>query len=205
MLKRSLILATAAAATLAVAACSDGYSRPGKAAAGPHASVAASKAEVKPPFSGTGNVAYAKMLWAEMQKQRLVGPNAWEGTAYEGTEPHGMSLVTIDGIVTIAGHSGPLLVKRNYGGPGVSPEEVNADPGKWLKAITIMFKREKGYDPDTQNWYWAKYLPDGSLDKNPKGMQLAGRVANGGAKGCIACHSAAPGGDFVFKHDRYPG
>ena len=69
MLKRSLILATAAAATLAVAACSDGYSRPGKAAAGPHASVAASKAEVKPPFSGTGNVAYAKMLWAEMQKR----------------------------------------------------------------------------------------------------------------------------------------
>ena len=129
MLKRSLMLATAAAATLVAAACSDGYSRSGQTDAAAHASVAASKSEVKPPFSGPGNVAYAKMLWVEMEKQRLVGPNAWEGTAYEGQEPHGMSLVTIDGIATIAGHSGPLLVKRNYGGPGVSPEEVNADPG----------------------------------------------------------------------------
>ena len=27
---------------------------------------------------------------------------------------------------------------------------------------------------------------------------LAGKVAKGKPKGCIACHSAAPGGDFMF-------
>jgi len=32
---------------------------------------------------------------------------------------------------------------------------------------------------------------------NPNGMMLAGKVA----KGCIACHSAAPGGDMMFLHD----
>ena len=47
------------------------------------------------------------------------------------------------------------------------------------------------------------YRADGTLDKNPKGMQLAGRVAKGAAKGCIACHTAAPGGDMVFNNDRY--
>jgi len=33
-------------------------------------------------------------------------------------------------------------------------------------------------------------------------MELAGRIAKGMNKGCIACHSAAPGGDMVFNFDR---
>ena len=48
---------------------------------------------------------------------------------------------------------------------------------KHLGAVTVMFRREAGYDAQNKNWFWAKYLPDGSLDKNPNGMQLAGRVA----------------------------
>ena len=47
------------------------------------------------------------------------------------------------------------------------------------------------------------HLPEGSLDQNPKGIPLAGRVAKGMDQGCIACHKAAPGGDYVFNHDRY--
>ena len=62
--------------------------------------------------------------------------------------------------------------------------------------------REAGYDDDNENWFWAKYLPDGSLDKNPKGMELAGRVAKGADMGCIACHSAAPGDDYLYVNDR---
>ena len=204
MTKTPLALTATMMAAFIVGACTEDYEASAqRSQSSAPSSVAGSRAEVQPPFSGPQNVAYAQMLWAEMEKMRMVGPNAWEGTAYEGQEPHGMSLITIDGMATVAGHTGPLLVKRNYGGPGVSPEEVNADPDKWLKAITVMFKREEGYDPDTQNWYWAKYLPDGTLDKNPKGMELAGRVAKGADQGCIACHTAAPGGDFVFKHDRY--
>ncbi len=64
-----------------------------------------------------------------------------------------------------------------------------------------MYKR-KGYDADNQDWFWAKFKPDGSLHTNPKGVKLAGRIAKGMEMGCIACHSAAPGGDMVFNHDR---
>jgi hypothetical protein len=63
-----------------------------------------------------------------------------------------------------------------------------------------MYQREAGYDADNQNWFWAKYKPDGSLHKNPKGMQLAGRVAKGKPKGCISCHKVAPGGDYIFTN-----
>ena len=81
-------------------------------------------------------------------------------------------------------------------------ENVAKDPNKYLGAFTVMYKRP-GYDPDNSDWFWAKYLPDGSLDKNPKGMQLAGRVAKvDPPAGCIGCHSAAPGGDMVFTSDR---
>ncbi len=46
-----------------------------------------------------------------------------------------------------------------------------------------------------------KYLPDGALDKNPKGMSLAGRVGKGADAGCIACHLGAGGEDYVFTTD----
>ena len=64
-----------------------------------------------------------------------------------------------------------------------------------------MFQRAEGYDPENQNWYWAKYLADGSLDRNEQGMQLAGRVAKGADQGCIACHSGAPGDDYLYTFD----
>jgi hypothetical protein len=34
-------------------------------------------------------------------------------------------------------------------------------------------------------------------------MSLAGRVAKGANEGCIACHTSAPGKDYVFTHDRF--
>ena len=73
-----------------------------------------------------------------------------------------------------------------------------------MEAVTVMFKREAGYDPENKDWFWVKYAPDGSIMKNPKAMSLAGRVAKGNMKqGCIACHRAAPGGDMVYLHNRY--
>ena len=45
-----------------------------------------------------------------------------------------------------------------------------------LEAITLMVKVD-GYDPDNQDWFWAKYNTDGTLDENPDGIALAGAVA----------------------------
>ncbi|MGB1257375.1 MAG: cytochrome P460 family protein, partial [Thiolinea sp.] len=99
---------------------------------------------------------------------------------------------------TVDGHSGQLIVKRNHGGKdGLTVKEVFDEPDKYLAAVTIMFKRETGYDADNQDWFWAKYNAEGELDKNPKGMLLAGRVAKGGNQGCIACHTALGGKDMI--------
>jgi hypothetical protein len=37
--------------------------------------------------------------------------------------------------------------------------------------------------------------------KNPKGMQLAGRVAKDMKGGCISCHLSAEGGDYLYFND----
>lgn len=153
------------------------------------------------PFGGDKDVAYAALLWDVMKAERLVGDNALRVFPYEGTDPHGMMLETFYTRATVDGHDGALIVKRNYGPAGVTVDEVLGDPAGHLGAVTVMFQREPGYDDETHNWFWVKYLPDGSLDKTPDGMALAGLVAKGMDQGCIACHQGAGGGDFLFTTD----
>jgi len=159
----------------------------------------------KMPFAGPGSTRYAAQLWSALVSAQLAGPGAVNGTPYKGQPPHGAILDTVDTTLTVNGHSGPVIIKRNFGGPGVSKQAVAQNPAKYLKAVTVMYKREKGYDPVDKDWFWAKFKPNGALHTNPKGMKLAGRVAKGKPAGCIACHKGAPGGDFVFNHDRYAG
>ncbi len=151
------------------------------------------------PFGTEDDVAYAALLWDVMEASNLAGENAIQTYPYEGIAPHGMMLQTFYSTGTINGTTGDLIVKRNYGPEGVTEDEVLLDPAKHLGAVTVMFRREAGYDADNQDWFWAKFLPDGSLDKNPKGMALAGRVAKGADVGCIACHSGVD--DYVFTSD----
>jgi len=151
------------------------------------------------PFGTDHDIEYAALLWDVMNASNLAGPNSIQTYPYEGIAPHGMMLQTFYSTGTVDGHTGDLIVKRNYGPEGVSEDEVLMNPAKHLGAVTVMFRREAWYDDDNQDWFWAKYLPDGSLDKNPKGMSLAGRVAKGADAGCIACHSGAD--DYVFTSD----
>lgn len=151
-------------------------------------------------FSGPDNVSYAQDLWAAMTSANLIGAGAKDPAPYKGVHPHGAVLTNVTSEVTVGGHTGKVVVKKNFGGEGVSTDSVAADPAKYLKAVTVMYKRESGYDADNQDWFWAKYLADGSLDKNDKGMQLAGRVAKGKPVGCISCHTAAPGGDYIYTN-----
>jgi len=153
------------------------------------------------PFGGAEDEAYAKYVWNALVRANMVGPNSIMSTPYTGAHPHGAILDTIDGKLKVKGLSNVVIVKRNYGGEGVSKSNVANNPSKYLKAITVMYKR-KGYDADNQDWFWVKYKPDGKLHTNPKGMKLAGRVAKGKPQGCIACHTAAPGGDMIFNYDR---
>lgn len=153
------------------------------------------------PFGSEADTAYAALLWDVMVAERLVGENALRSFPYEGTDPHGMMLETFYTRATVDGHDGALIVKRNYGPEGVSVDEVLGDPAGHLGAVTVMFQRAAGYDDETGNWFWVKYLPDGLLDKTPDGMQLAGLVGKGMDSGCIACHAGAGGDDMIFTTD----
>ena len=152
------------------------------------------------PFGGEEDVGYAKNLWQTMVDAGYAGKDGLMSRPYKGQHPHGAVLDTIEGKIALDGDLHTIIVKRNYGGEGVSIANVANDPAKYLKAVTVMLKRP-GYDPETKDWFWAKFKPDGSLDTNPAGMMLAGKVAKGKPKGCIACHSSAPGGDMMFLHD----
>ena len=151
------------------------------------------------PFGTDADADYAALLWDVMVTSGLAGDGAVQTVPHEGLDPHGVMLETFYAKATIGGHTGDLVVKRNYGPAGVESSAVMMDPAKHLGAVTVMFHREVGYDDDNANWFWVKYLPDGSLDKNPKGMRLAGRVAKGADAGCIACHSGED--DYLFTAD----
>lgn len=153
------------------------------------------------PFGTEADSAYAQLLWDTMVEMNFAGDNQIHTFPYEGIEPHGMMLETFYTQATLDGHTGDLIIKRNYGPEGVSIDEVLLNPEGHLGAVTVMFRREAGYDSDNADWFWAKFLPDGTLDKNPMGLELAGRVAKGMDEGCIACHEVAPGDDYIFTTD----
>ncbi len=146
-----------------------------------------------PPFGNKNDITYARNLWNKLE---MMGFNSKASKLYVGSPPHGKVREVIEGKI-----DGNLIVlKRNYGGMGVSIDGVEVNRSKYLKAITVMAKRP-GYDPEDKDWFWVKYAPDGTIMKNPKGMKLAGKVAKGMSVGCISCHSSAPGNDFLFIQD----
>lgn len=155
------------------------------------------------PFGNEADLADAEKVWSASLDAGFVGKDAIVTRPYKGMPPHGLILELMEKKVTIDGHTGALVVKKNYGGNGLTIEDVIGNPDKYLKSVTIMFQREKTYDPENKNWFYGKFSSDGSLMKNPKDMSLAGRVAKGAPTGCISCHKAAPGGDFIYNHDRY--
>jgi hypothetical protein len=148
---------------------------------------------------GQADQGYAAELWQTMTDRDLAGENALQTFPYAGTDPHGMMLETFYTEATIDGQSGDLVIKRNYGPEGVTVDEVLGARDDHLASVTIMFRRGDDYAPDSGNWFWAKFLPDGSLDQAPDGTPLAGLV-----RGCISCHADADGGDYLFTTNALP-
>jgi hypothetical protein len=107
----------------------------------------------------------------------------WPGkeALYQGTEPHGVLLTTYVNDAALAAiegkqgklPAGSLIVKENYG------------PDKNLMALTIMYRVE-GYNPDAGDWFWLKYLPDGTVE------------AEGKVEACIACHGTKKDNDYIM-------
>ncbi len=158
-----------------------------------------SQSQDKTTFGGGKDVSFAKDVWKAIQ-----GYENWKLTSEidKGQSPHGKWVRMFSTFVKVRGKSYPIIVKDNYGGRGVTVERIQKDSDAWLKAVTIILKREPGYDTDNQDWFWVKYGKDGSIEKGPKGTLLAGRVAKGMKRGCISCHSQAGGDDYLFSNDQ---
>lgn len=126
----------------------------------------------------------AEALWSHLQERDY--RTAWrlwpgKGELYTGTEPHGMLLTTyandvawdalLDGGVASL-PEGAILVKENY------------MPDSTFAGATVM-QKVAGYNPEHQDWLFAKYTPEGGVD------------AFGRAAGCQSCHMQAESG-YVY-------
>lgn len=110
---------------------------------------------------------------------------------YAGDSPHGAYLQLYANSVARGNAEelphGSVLVVENYD-----------DDQQTLLEITVMYRSED-YDTDHNDWYWIKYLPDGSVATTPPedGSQpIAGRHSS-----CIECHAGADGEDYSFAND----
>lgn len=158
----------------------------------------AMKVMIERPFGSSDDVKEASVLWNKLEKKGYIDAKS---TLYEGSMPHGSIQEVVEG--TIDGHV--VVVKRNYRGENLTIDDVKANREKYLKIITVMEKREKGYDSENQDWFYAKYKPDGSLDTKMGIIPLAGRVGKGvDGMTCISCHSTAPDGGYRFIKDDDP-
>jgi len=128
-------------------------------------------------------------FWNWMRNARYRNWAPWPGQSgefYPGQSPHGAFLKMYVNREVAANPDGPpagsVVVKENYG------------ENKELMAITVMYK-VADYAPESGDWYWVKYNPDGSVAMKGD-MRLAGK-----AKGCIQCHGNAEGDDYLFAND----
>lgn len=140
----------------------------------------------------SADVRHARSLWDRIENYAdWPQPEGFAGWQ-EGTSPHGSVLryYVNDAAQENLTQDGAVIVKENY-------SEESEDE---LLSVTIMEKRA-GYDPETENWFYVKYAPDGSIMDNPQGQDLAGLVGKGASAGCIPCHATAGGGDYLFMND----
>ncbi len=152
--------------------------------------------QLEPEESSLNRGSFTDQFW----KYLTYGPNAYDEwgplpTASPGIvdskSPHGPKVRIIANRkarsdVADMPH-GSILIKENF-----------REDGKSLLSVTIMY-RSQGYDPLNNDWFWVKYLPDGSVDRltsESNGLPIAGRVTS-----CISCHASAGGDDFVFSND----
>ena len=143
----------------------------------------AGSGEMAPPFGGADDVKRAQRLWRDIRGYENWASYPELAGWQDGKSPHGKFLKYYINSTAVRKPPNPrngyVIVTENYG-----------ERGGPLMAVTVM-QKVRNYDPDNADWFWVKYMPDGTLAKNPKGMLLAGRVAKGMPAGCIACHGNA--------------
>jgi hypothetical protein len=128
----------------------------------------------------------AERLWERISEESpYKNYSFWPGHEglLPGQAPHGVyHKVYINRILNeqlpIAGLSAPegsIIVKENF--------TVDEEPA----AITVMVK-VKDFAPDSGDWFWARYNPDGTA--GPSGL----------VQSCLDCHSGVADNDYIVIH-----
>ena len=137
-------------------------------------------------FGNPDDVEFARTVWQAMTKASLVGEGAFVSQPYKGFPLHGIVLDAVEGEFSVANQEGILIIKRNYGGEKET-KQVMENPAKYLKAVTIMFRKQPGYDPGNGDWFYVKYSPHGKVLKTlrvfhwPEGQALPELAATSAA------------------------
>lgn len=164
--------------------------------AGLLAGTLATSAAAQVAVFGTGaDQEYGRLLWQAMIEARLAGAGAIHARPYPGVDPHGRFLETLNARIEVQGVAGTVIIKRNYGPAEGGAAEIWDDPSAYLAAITVMFRRS-GFDPDNNDWFWARYDPAGGIVRNSDGVAMVGKVHQ-----CLGCHANAPGGDYIYANE----
>lgn len=148
------------------------------------------------PALAQDDAEFAAALWSALAAERMVGDNAITIAPYprEG-QAHADLVATLESVITVNGITGHAIAKRSYGAEGATRALIMADQAAYITNVTVMFKRENGYDADNGDWFWAMFMPDGMVGQM-EGNVLAGKVGM-----CSSCHNEAPGGDQIYLHD----
>jgi hypothetical protein len=139
--------------------------------------------------NATQSEAYATYeTWKQVNTATISGDQTGVlGKAHEGSAGFREVFVNDIGEATSAGAAalpyptGSIIVKESY-------KNKAGEKGS-LTSVTIMVKREMGYDPENGDWEYI--MLSGSMKKQGQGALGA----------CISCHAAAEN-DFVFTDTR---
>ena len=126
--------------------------------------------------------------WSKVNAVTVTGDETGVlGSAHEGSAGfrevyvNGTGGAVSSGSAALPYPAGAIIVKESYKNSGGSKGD--------LTSITIMVKRESGYDAENGNWEYIMLTPK---------MKVQGQ---GRLSGCISCHLAADN-DFVFTDNR---
>lgn len=135
----------------------------------------------KMPFPESGDVRHYITSHTPYRKAFTLWPG--KGELYTGQDPHGALLTTYVNDVTLESlkimkgmQNNSLIVTENY------------NPDRNLTSVTVMYK-VKGYNPDGDDWFWAKYDPSFKI------------LSEGKVKECMDCHGKVRDNDSIYAAD----
>jgi hypothetical protein len=101
-----------------------------------------------------------------------------------GNSPHGRSLIYYSTNIR------ELIDKEQFTVPEgtVSIKAFDNEGDDAIEGYAIMIKKESGYDPENNDWYYEMRNPDGTLMESPE---------PGANPMCIGCHAVAKSTDYL--------